>query len=156
MDKVIDASSQVYDFCSVRVGNFLEGLDKSAVEKRIDDQANPMIWIAGHITVSRCNLARALGRPVDHGWGDRFDRGAEADDPRPFPSADEVLAKWAETSEVLTRRFEELSDEELSAPAPRDFPVRDKSVRGMINFLGCHEAYHVGQLGFLRQWVTRG
>ena len=32
----------------------------------------------------------------------------------------------------------------------------DKTVRGMINFLGCHEAYHVGQLGFLRQWVTRG
>ena len=84
MDKVMEASSQVYDFCSVRVGNFLEGLDEGAVEKRIGDQANPMIWIAGHITVSRCNLARALGRPVDHGWGDRFDRGAEVDDPRLF------------------------------------------------------------------------
>ena len=156
MDKVIEPSTQVYDFCALRVTNLFEGLDDAAVEKRINPQMNPMIWIAGHITVSRCNLATSLGSAVDHGWGDRFARGAEVDDPRPFPKAEEVLAKWEEATGALTSRFEELSDEELSAPAPRDFPFPDKTVRGMINFLGYHEAYHVGKLGFLRQWVTRG
>ncbi len=156
MDKLIEPSAQVYDVCGVRVEKFLDGLDNAAVQQRIGDGLNPMIWIAGHMAVSRCNLARALGNPVNHDWGDRFDRGAEVDDPRPFPSVEEVLAKWAEATAILKRRFEELTDEELSAAAPRDFPIADKTMRGMINFLGFHEAYHVGQLGFLRQWVTRG
>ena len=156
MDKVIEPSTQVYDFCAARVKSLFEGLDETAVEKRVGEKLNPMIWIAGHITVSRCNLARALGATVSHDWGDRFDRGAQVDDRRPFPSIHEVLAKWSEASEVLARRFEQLTDEELSAPAPRDFPLQDKTVRGMISFLGYHESYHVGQLGFLRRWVTRG
>ena len=155
MDKVITPNVQAYTLCAARMKTLLEGIDDVAAVKRVSKKLNPMIWIAGHITVSRCNLARALGRPVDHDWGSRFDRDVKVDDPRPFPSVREVLAKCTQVNEVLKHRFDELTDEELSAPAPRDFPFPDKTIHGMISFLAWHEAYHVGQIGFLRQWVTR-
>ena len=43
----------------------------------------------------------------------------------------------------------------MSAPAPRDFPVPDKTIRGAINFLAYHEAYHLGQMGYLRKWLGK-
>ena len=135
MDKSISASIQVYTFCSERMETLLDGVDDEIALRRVKEKANPIIWIVGHIAVYRCFLARALGRPVDHGWGDRFDRGVEVDDPRSFPPIQEVLSKCREVQKVLEYRFGELTDEELSAPAPRNLPFSDKTIRGLISFL---------------------
>ena len=148
MGEVITSSINVYGLCTTRLKTLLEGVDDEIAKKRINENLNPIIWIAGHMATYRCKLAHALGRPVDHGWGDRFDRGTEVSDPRPFPSV-------GKATEVLEQRFEELTEDELSATAPRDFPFPDKTIRGMIFFLSYHESYHLGQIGFLKKWVTR-
>jgi len=155
MDAVITPSINVYRLCTTRLKSLLEEVDDEVARSRIKEDLNPIIWIAGHMATYRCKLAHALGRPVDHGWGDRFDRGTEVSDPRPFPPIGEVLTVWVKATEVLEKRFEELAEDELSAPAPRDFPFPDKTLRGMICFLSYHESYHLGQIGFLKKWVTR-
>lgn len=53
----------------------------------------------------------------------------------------------------MVARLEELTEAELSAPAPRSFAIPDRSVRGAITFLAYHEGYHIGQMAFLRKWL---
>jgi uncharacterized damage-inducible protein DinB len=77
------------------------------------------------------------------------------DDPGQYPELDDILRVWKEATAQLEQRFEELSDAQLSAEAPRNFPVPDKTIRGAINFLAYHEAYHVGQLAYIRKWLGK-
>ena len=65
------------------------------------------------------------------------------------------MSVWAGAGEQLMKRYEELTGEELSAKAPRDFPVPDKTIRGAINFLAYHEAYHVGQIAYIRKLLDK-
>jgi hypothetical protein len=51
----------------------------------------------------------------------------------------------------LEERFAALTEAELSARAPHQFPVADESVLGMIALMVQHDSYHVGQLALLRK-----
>ena len=66
---------------------------------------------------------------------------------------DQLLAIWKETTAALIARFEALNGEQLSVESPCSFPVPDKTIRGAIGFMAYHEAYHVGQMAYLRKWL---
>jgi hypothetical protein len=53
----------------------------------------------------------------------------------------------------LEERFAALTEAELSARAPHQFPVADESVLGMIALMVQHDSYHVGQLALLSYHV---
>jgi uncharacterized damage-inducible protein DinB len=48
-------------------------------------------------------------------------------------------------------RFEELTDADLAAKAPFQFPVDDDTILGVIAFMAMHESYHIGQLSAIRR-----
>lgn len=156
MDRLIASSVQLYHVGGNRALKALEGLSREELHRRVAADSNPMIWIIGHMTHSRCGLLNLLGAKREMPWPEFFAKGVAAEDSSRYPELEEVLGVWNEVGEALDQRFETLTDDELSAKAPRDFPVPDKTVRGAINFMAFHEGYHVGQMAYLRKWLGKG
>ncbi len=156
MDAIIAPSAQLYAVSNYLLPKSLEGLSREELYRQAGGGANPVIWIVGHVTHSRCSLLNLLGKKREIPWKDLFARGVKDLDFRRYPHLDEILAVWNEAGAELAARFDELSDEELSAESPHKFPVSDNTIRGAINFMAYHEGYHMGQLAYLRKWLGKG
>ncbi len=98
-------------------------------------------------------MSAMLGRKLHRPWGDTFNRSAGRPAAEAYPELSVIRGAWAEVGAVLTTRFEELTDAELRAPAPLSLPTPDRSVRGAIAFFAHHEAYHLGQMAYIRKWL---
>ena len=156
MDSRIASSVHQYGVSAYLFELALKGLSEEELLQSVGDDSNPMIWIVGHLTSTRSSLLNLLGHNHEVPWGGLFARGATIHDPSEYPPMEQMLATWKDTTTALMARFEALSDEELSAQSPRSFPVPDKTIRGAIGFMAYHEAYHVGQMAYLRKWLGKG
>ena len=156
MDSQIAPSVHQYGVSRSLFEMALEGLSKEELLKSVGDGSNPMIWMVGHLASTRSSLLNLLGRKQEVSWAGRFGRGTTISDAGEYPPLEQMLAVWKDTTTALMARFEEISDQELSAESPRNFPVPDKTIRGAISFMAYHEAYHVGQMAYLRKWLGRG
>jgi uncharacterized damage-inducible protein DinB len=153
VDPVIAPSVAIYRVNDRLFGKGLDGLSRPQLLESPSEAANPILWIAGHVANTRFGICAMLGRKLHRPWGDIFNRFATLPDADAYPELPVIRAAWTEVSAALTARFEDLTDADLSAPAPRPFPTPDKSVRGMIAFLAYHEGYHLGQISYLRKWL---
>ena len=144
-----------YAVSANRIAASLDGFKQEDLFKSTEN-LNPMIWLFGHATNSRCSLLNLLGRETPQPWKDLFGRGAELADPCEYPTLDELRQAWDEAGAALNERFDALTADELAQPSPRDFPLPDKSLLGSAAFLAFHEVYHLGQMAFLRKWLGYG
>jgi hypothetical protein len=142
--------TQIYDLNTRLYEQALEGIDPETARRQATPQSNPILWIAGHLASSRFGIAAMLGRERPLPWPKVFHRGATLD-AAALPELAIVRQGWREISEVLLPRLAEVTDDELAAPAPRSFPIEDKSLRGAITFLTYHEGYHLGQISYIRR-----
>ncbi len=145
--------AQLYGISTRLYEKAVDGLDRDLLLKRPDERTNPLLWIAGHLASTRYGAMGLLGRPREVPFGRVFFRGSSVADPSALPPIAEVLAAWREVSPALQSRLEEVTDVELSAPSPREFPIADRTVGGAVTFLAYHEAYHVGQMSYVRKWL---
>jgi len=76
---------------------------------------------------------------------------ARALDPLRRSEFADLLRCFRETSARLLERLPALTDTELSASLGHKMPQGDETLRGMVAFLVFHEAYHVGQIGYLKK-----
>lgn len=129
----------------------LGGLDRAALVRRPVENGNPMIWIAAHMAWARYGMASMLGEKPPFSLPEAFGRGSVVPEEAALPQAEQVLAAWRDISDVLTKRLADASEDQLAAPAPRSFPIADKSVLGGIAFLLYHEGYHIGQMALMRK-----
>jgi len=88
-------------------------------------------------------------------WQAYFRKGSRGDEFSKYPTLAEVRHVWQEITPLLVQAMENAGKEQLSAPAPRDFPIPDKTVRGAFLFLAFHESYHVGQMSYLRKCLGK-
>jgi uncharacterized damage-inducible protein DinB len=115
------------------------------------ETSNSLLWIAGHLVWARSMAAKLLGSAWTRPWLDQFARGAKPGDQHQAPSPEEVVRGWHEVSNHLNTALENASDEALDAPfRPPSF---DGKIGGMVSFLAHHEAYHIGQIAYLRRWL---
>lgn len=115
--------------------------------------SNPLLWLAGHVTHFRSRLLTLLGIPRDFPFGSLFDTGSKVGPPESYPKPEEIVAIWEEFSELLMDRLAVLTEEELNAPPLARVPTTDATLRGAIGYFSLHEAYHVGQMGYVRKWL---
>ncbi len=134
----------------------LAGLTREQGLSRVGDGTNPPLWIAAHLATSRYGLGQLIGLGRPRPWGERFTRGSEVGELSAIPEADEIRSAWTSVSEALGPRLAQLTDAELDAPSPRKLPIEDASVLGAIGFLAYHEAYHIGQMAFVRRALGLG
>ena len=131
----------------------VSGLDGEQAMRRPGPVSNPLLWMAGHVTHFRTRLLTLVGVPTDFPWGGLFDTGAKVGPPELYPKAEEIVAVWEEMSELLVERLDALTEEDLAAPPIARVPTTDATLRGAIGYFSLHEAYHVGQMGYVRKWL---
>ncbi len=155
MDPVIAAAAELFQVGGHLFPKSLEGLERGDLLRAPGD-ANPMIWLAGHLTYCRCAVSRFTGSNRELPWAELFGRYSKLADDSAYPSIDAVLAVWNEASAEIPERLKQLDEAALAAPAPSRMPVKDPSLRGAISFMAWHEAYHVGQMAYVRKWLGKG
>jgi uncharacterized damage-inducible protein DinB len=128
----------------------LEGLSDEEAWHQLDGKGNPIAWLIGHLTETRGQMLRMIGAPWDAGWGGVFARGAALQDRSAYPSREDIAAKFAETHDAMRAAFASLTEERLAAPTPVSF-AGARTVADLLAFFAFHEAYHIGQVGFIRR-----
>ncbi len=131
----------------------LNGIRQDQALVRPGSTSNPMLWVAGHLVQARTQLLRAFGPPRQLPWENLFATGSMVGDAGIYPSIGEVEAVWRSSSMELVRRLESSPPGRFDERAPDWLVTRDGSLGGAINYAVYHEAYHIGQLGYIRRWL---
>ena len=128
----------------------LEGLSDDHAWEQLQGRGNPIAWMIGHITETRSQMLGLLGAPWDAGWGGRFKRGAELFERSTYPMRGEIEARFTETHECMRAAFASLTADRLAAAAPVSF-AGARTLADLLAFFAFHEAYHLGQVGYIRK-----
>lgn len=131
----------------------LAGIGHEALLSRPGPRSNPMLWVAGHLVQARTRLLGAFGPPRTLPWADLFATGSVIGDLTRYPGIGELVAVWRSASDELVKRIAALPDQQLGEPPPAWLTGGDGTVLGALAFAAFHEAYHVGQMGYLRKWL---
>ena len=153
MDPVLSVVADHLRLGDQLLRNALSGLSLEELHRRGGPESNSMIWIAGHLTLSRARMLKIAGGEADFPWPDLFAKGTAIKAPSCYPEIDEVLSIWEEVGRRLRDRLGQAEPSLLYSKSPHSFPVQDKSVRGSLAFFVYHESYHIGQMGYLRKML---
>lgn len=134
------------------INRSIDGLSEDELWHRPSEQTNPMLWMLGHIVHTRGSLLRMLGDDFRTGWGNKFQRGAVIEDRAAYPTLSEIENFRTETSKRIATRLAEAGDDLLSQEATYNLPGC-KILADQIGFLALHEAYHVGQMAYVRKML---
>ena len=119
------------------------------VSVRPSDRGNSFLFVAGHITAYRYSVAALLGLKAEWPHKSLFERGAEIKDAAAYPSFEEIKKTFDDITLKINKRFDEVTEADLSGPAPFKMPGLEETSGGIVAFLAMHEAYHVGQLAYI-------
>ena len=120
------------------------------------DDSNHLMWLLGHVVVHRGLVLKTVGAEWNASWASLFARGRERVDAAQYPSIEEMRDAWSQVSEQLKATLNESPAEVLAKPSAEGVPSFDKQVSGSVAFLAFHDAYHTGQISFLRKWLGYG
>jgi hypothetical protein len=140
----------IFAFNEPFVSQAIEGLTHEELWRALTDFNNPLLWVAGHVVQTRAMVLQMLGEPAETGWGNLFDRGAKIGKPEEYPSGPEVARAMREISPRLQAAIARLEDGHLSRPASLPIPGL-KTWSDELAFFALHDAYHVGQLAYIRK-----
>jgi hypothetical protein len=140
----------IFAFNEPFVSQALEGLTHEELWRAPTNFNNPLLWVAGHIVQTRAMVLQMLGESAETGWGSLFDRGAKVGKPEEYPSGPEIARVMGEISQRLHAAIASLEDEQLSRPASLPVPGL-KTLSDELAFFALHDAYHIGQLAYIRK-----
>jgi len=121
---------------------------------QVHPKANHALWITGHLALVDNSFVTKF-RPAlaakPEGWDALFSFGSQPKpEPGIYPTPEELLGYFRERREALLRVLEELSEEELRAPAPaageRSPLAGAPNIGHAFLFIAYHEGMHSGQL----------
>jgi uncharacterized damage-inducible protein DinB len=127
-----------------------DGLTNEEVWRAPTERNNAMLWVAGHVVQTRAMVLRMLGEPVDTGWGTLFDRGTTVGEAGRYPSPEEIQRVMRDISPRLHAKLLSLKDAHLAKPTPIQVPGT-QTVADELAFFALHDAYHVGQMVYIRK-----
>lgn len=130
--------------------NVLDDISDAEAGERFGE-ANPIIWIAGHLLSTRHSMSQVGGAPMEDPWRDLFGHGNGYRADANYPTLDAIRAKWNTLSDHISAGLAHLPEAALGSDAPAQVPGSDGTLGGMLAFLMHHEAYHLGQLSLLRR-----
>ena len=151
MDPVLKACAQLFSVNETLFDRAVGGLSDGELRRMPAGEANPMLWIAGHVAAYRTLLAAMVGAGSPVAWAPLFAQKSQPSDDAAYPTVAEIQQTLRETGTKLRARFEQTTEADLAAPAPRSFPIDDKTMRGAVLFLAYHESYHAGQMAYVRK-----
>ncbi len=143
-----------FDLHTNLFNNCLNGLSQEDAWVRPNDDTNPIIWMAGHLVGTRMQQSRVGGFEPDPQFDSFFGHDQQLDMSKTYPSLQHIKEAWNEISPKISAGFWNMTEEALAGPAPMQLPVADDTLGGFYAFIMHHEAYHIGQMGILRKYVS--
>jgi len=120
------------------------------------DDSNHLMWVMGHLIVHRGRALQILGGDWDASWAPLFARGAQRVGDTEYPSSAEMQQMWNQVSTELCAAVRNAPPDVLAQQAPPGPPSFDGKLSGTIAFFAFHDAYHSGQVSYLRKWLGYG
>ena len=120
------------------------------------DDSNHLMFLMGHLVVHRGHTLRALNVEWKTRWLSLFSQGADRVADTAYPSVEEMRAAWEEVSTKLANALKEPTADVLAKTTPKGLPTYDGKISGTVAFFAFHDAYHVGQVSYLRKWLGYG
>jgi len=149
MKQAVSSIANLFGFNSNLFQERIAELDQEQLSRRVSENANPIIWIAGHLTNSRIHVAELLGDKQEYDWmpvfKEAYDSGAQ------YPDIAELRQAWDKASETMMGRLESTTQEGLSEDIGYSLPHGDSTVGGALVFWLYHEAWHLGQIAYIRK-----
>lgn len=136
--------------------NALAGISEEQAKERISDHNNPVSWLAAHTVWARYNSCAMLGNPVAKNPYDGLFENFKPHDPAAnYGTLEQVKAEWKKASDLLKEAINTVTEDHLAADCPFKSPIGDSSFGGTIAFFAQHESYDIGQLAFLKKYLTK-
>ena len=135
--------------------NALAGVTDEQAKERISGHNNPLNWLATHTVWARYNMAMLLGKPGDNPYNGMFENFKPFDDTMKFDPLEKIKEEWNKASALLREGFASVSEEHLASDSPLKSPIGDFTIGGTIAFLAQHESYDIGQIAFLKKYLTK-
>lgn len=124
-------------------------LDDDTARRLVVSNANPVLWLTGHLLDFRKYLLDLFGDVRDLPWESKF---REKYDPSAdYPSMAELADTWTSISQALFSKIEHADDDDFDKEIDWNLPNNDKTVRGALLFYAYHEAWHLGQIAYARK-----
>ena len=136
---------------TIQLKNCFENVNDELVEKRLSDETNSMIHLLFHLVESRYYLLNFTGEKVESPFLQFGDSSTNINNIENYPGKDKLLKEWEKISTMLKDCMNNLSKEFLENNSSVNFPISDNTNLGAILFIIQHEAFHIGQLAFLRK-----
>ncbi len=149
MEQTLTDISNVLKYDDSLFAEKIGTLEKGAVDKRIAGDVTPIIWIAGHLTNCRVHLLDLLGTEREFKWTPLFEK--PYDPAENYPDISELKDIWMSVSSELHEALARATEEQLSAPLKYELPHGNSTVRGAFTFFYYHEAWHLGQIAYVRR-----
>jgi uncharacterized damage-inducible protein DinB len=147
---MLEQLALIYKLNNNLIARSLEGLSDEDAWRQVGS-GNPIAWLLGHLTETRAGLLAEMGHPFRYGWTRTFQRGSILQERSGYPTREAIEQAWQGTHAAMRDAFGAIRVEQLGAPAKRSPVPGVQSVADLIAFCGFHEAYHVGQIGFIRK-----
>jgi uncharacterized protein YndB with AHSA1/START domain len=128
-----------------------QGVAEGDLWKQPTPQSNAMLWIFAHMVSTRASTLTLLGDSFDTGWGKTFGRGAALQDAAGYPGREKINEISREVNKRLYAKLGAMTEPDVSRQATRSFTPAVQTVGDQLSFLVMHDAYHVGQLAYVRK-----
>lgn len=133
--------------------NAMRGVSEQDRMRRPNRHTNHLLWLAGHVAHQRAAMAQCLGQEVQSPL--EVFVAAISDTVR-YPSWDEVKGFFGVASYAIFLGLNASTPEDLARPISTNLPIIDATIAGKLDFLLEHEAYHIGQMAFVRKFLGYG
>lgn len=133
--------------------NCLHDVTEQQLRAQPAPDVNTIGLLACHIIDARRYLLKLIDVDVPDPFGGRLERVQKVSDMTWYPTTGDLTTWWRDLAAKLEARLDALTPDDLARPVDMPFPTDDQSVRGAIAFLTQHEAYHIGQMAYVRRCV---
>ncbi len=155
MKKSIYQSEIMLDMNTRLFHNTLAGVAEEQAKERISAHNNPFIWIAAHTVWARYNISNIMGAHVINPYHDILGSGKPYTTEEKYPTLEEVKNEWDKATTLLKNTIASVSEEHLAAESHFKSPIGDHTNGGSVAFLTQHESYEIGQMAFLKKYITQ-
>jgi hypothetical protein len=135
------------------VDHVIEQIPPSQWLQRPAPHLTHVLWIVGHLATTRGLLVRILGGGLETKPNPLFVGGSPLQGDEAYPSSSTVADIWREMGVRVDQMLKTLSVGDLEQPSPEGVPTFNGRTSGALAASVFHEAYHVGQLGYLMRWL---
>jgi len=151
--KKLDIIIPAYRMHSQSFKNALDSITEEAALKRVNNNTNHVVWMAGNLVNCRYWVGNLLGLEDKDPNEDLFKEARALDESLDYPTLDALKKNFAAISPKVYQRLLTATDEQLDKAFSfgMNVPFVPENVLNMIGMCIGREDYLLGQIGLMRK-----